>query len=201
MTTTLEPSTFTDTEREALFTVCLLAAFADGAKDERERAELQRLVQSRPDGELHAAEALNNVMFKKIDLKEVAPLLTSTEARSRAGEMALCICEADGRITIREHEFLSRLVNALDLPGDTFARLLAQADAVSRSPLANSMVAAPPAAVPAVAGVKDAETDKMILNYSISKRRARTAPGNAGDHRHRPAANENGLSHRPAAWT
>jgi len=167
MTTTLEPSTFTDTEREALFTVCLLAAFADGAKDERERAELQRLVQSLPDGELHAAKALNNVMFKKIDLKEVAPLLTSTEARSRAGEMALCICEADGRITIREHEFLSRLVNALDLPGDTFAGLIAQADAVSMSPLADSTIAQPPAAVPAVEGVKDAETDKMILNYSI----------------------------------
>ena len=125
MTTTLEPSTFTDTEREALFTVCLLAAFADGAKDERERAELQRLVQSRPDGELHAAEALNNVMFKKIDLKEVVPLLTTTEARSRAGEMALCICEADGRITIREHEFLSKLIKALNLTASTFAGLLA----------------------------------------------------------------------------
>ena len=167
MTTTLEPSTFTDTEREALFTVCLLAAFADGAKDERERAELQRLVQSLPDGELHAAEALNNVMFNEMDLKQVAPLLTSPEARSRATEMALCICEADGRITIREHEFLSRLIKALDLPGDTFAGLLAQADAVSMSPLADSMVAAPPAAGPAVAGVKDAETDKMILNYAI----------------------------------
>ena len=167
MTTTLEPSTFTDTEREALFTICLLAAFADGAKDERERAELQRLVQSLPDGELHAAEALNNVMFKKIDLKEVAPLLTTTEARSRAGEMALCICEADGRITIQEHEFLSRLVNALGLPGDTFAGLLAQADAVSMSPLADSMVAAPPAPGPAEVSAKDVETDKMILNYAI----------------------------------
>ena len=139
MTATLEPSTFTDTEREALFTVCLLAAFADGAKDERERAELQRLVQSLPDGELHAAEALNNVMFKKIDLKEVAPLLTTTEARSRAGEMALCICEADGRITIQEHEFLSRLINALGLPASTFAGLICQADAVSMAPLADSM--------------------------------------------------------------
>ena len=167
MTTTLEPSTFTDTEREALFTICLLAAFADGAKDERERAELQRLVQSLPDGELHAAEALNNVMFKKIDLKEVAPLLTTTEARSRAGEMALCICEADGRITIQEHEFLSRLVNALGLPGDTFAGLLAQADEVSMSPLADSMVAAPPAPGPAEVSAKDVETDKMILNYAI----------------------------------
>ena len=167
MITTLEPSTFTDTEREALFTICLLAAFADGAKDELERAELQRLVQSLPDGELHAAEALNNVMFKKIDLKEVAPLLTTTEARSRAGEMALCICEADGRITIREHEFLSRLVNALDLPGDTFAGLISQADAVSMSPLADSMVAAPPAAGPAEVSAKDVETDKMILNYAI----------------------------------
>ncbi len=167
MTTTLEPSTFTVTQPEALFTVCLLAAFADGAKDERERAELQRLVQSLPDGELHAAKALNNVMFKKIDLKEVVPFLTSTEARSRAFEMALCICEADGRITIREHEFLSRLINALGLPASTFAGLICQADAVSMSPLADSTIAQPPAAVPAVAGVKDAETDKMILNYAI----------------------------------
>ena len=81
--------------------------------------------------------------------------------------MALCICEADGRITIREHEFLSRLVNALGLPGDTFAGLLAQADAVSMSPLADSMVAAPPAAGPAEVSAKDVETDKMILNYAI----------------------------------
>jgi uncharacterized protein (DUF697 family)/tellurite resistance protein len=167
MNATLEPSTLTYSEREALFTVCLLAAFADGAKDEHERAELQRLVQSLPDGELHAAKALNNVMFKKVDLKEVTTLLTTAEARSRASEMALCICEADGRITLREHEFLSKLINALGLPASTFAGLLAQADAVSMSPLADSMVAAPPVAVPAVAGVKAAETDKMILNYSI----------------------------------
>ena len=167
MTTTLEPSTFTDTEPEALFTVCLLAAFADGAKDERERAELQRLVQSLPDGELHAAKALNNVMFKKIDLKEVVLLLTTTEARSRAGEMALCICEADGRITIPEHEFLSKLIKALNLPASTFAGLLAQADAVSMSPLADSTIAQAPAAGPAEVSVKDAETDKMILNYAI----------------------------------
>ena len=167
MTTTLRSTTFTDSEREALFTVCLLAAFADGAKDEREQAELQRLVQSLPDGELHVAEALNNVMINKSDLKKIAQFLTTTEARRRASEMALCICEADGRINLREHECLSKLVSALNLPADTFAGLVAQADAVSMSPLADSAVVSSPTAGPTEANVKDTATDKLILNYSI----------------------------------
>lgn len=168
MTATIDDSNITTvSEQEALFTICLLAAFADGTKDERERDELQRLVRSLPDGQLHAAEALNRVMFGKVSLEEVASTLTTPEVRSRASEMALCICEADGRITIQEHEFLSRLLKALGLPASSFAGLMAQADAVSMCPLADSTIVPPPAASPAEAIAKDMETDKMILNYAI----------------------------------
>ena len=36
----------TDQEQTALLTLSLMAAFADGAKDERERAELKRIADS-----------------------------------------------------------------------------------------------------------------------------------------------------------
>lgn len=167
MTASVDPNITTDSESEALFTICLLAAFADGAKDEKERGELQRLVRSLPEGELHAAAALSNVMLNKVQLEDVTPRITTPEARTRASEMALCICEADGRITSEEHDFLARLFKALHLPANTLSGLVAKADAVNTSPLADSAIAPLPVGPAPEITAKDTETDKMILNYAI----------------------------------
>ena len=65
-------------EQEAVLTIALLAAFADGAKDERERAEIKRIAESLS-GEAGApqmSQLYQNVLLKRVDVSQAAAALT-----------------------------------------------------------------------------------------------------------------------------
>src|SRR5687768_2344559 len=95
-----------DAEKRAVLSIGWMAAFADGAKVERERDEVQRLaaalVQDAPgashDGALVAKTAA-----------QLAGELTSPGARQFAYETAVCVCNADGAQTEAERRFLAEL--------------------------------------------------------------------------------------------
>ena len=166
--------TLTETERSALLTLCVMAAYADGEKDDRESAEVKRI------GESLDAPRFNPVLIYKEALTQPRPIadtaarLESPAAKAMAYEMAVCICDADDVLDEREKKFLEELRSALGLKPQSAAEFQKQAEAITATPLPLVQgiddgpfeVPVRPAEGQSVAAV-NAESDKMILNYSI----------------------------------
>jgi uncharacterized protein (DUF697 family)/tellurite resistance protein len=163
-------------EQRALLTVALLAAFADGAKADAERDEIQRIALSlgAQEAGLKVGTLVQEVLLKRITLAQAVADLSQPEHRQLAYELAVCICDADGTQSAAEAQFLAALKNELQV-GAASAAFEAQADALAEitdRPLTASVPAAapPPAAAagaPAAAAVDGAALDKSILNQAI----------------------------------
>ena len=173
-------------ETRSILTIALLAAFADGMKDERERAAVKRVAEVLgPDAGFDFPALYRDVLLTKPDLATVVAGLQSDGARQLAYEMAVGVCDADGAQGPAEREFLQKLAAALGINGATAAAASAQADeiadaafdagpataaAVGAAGVAAS-AASPQVATGTVTGrstMPDAEMDKTILNASIT---------------------------------
>lgn len=152
----------TEAETRAIVAVSLLAAFADGSKHERERAEIKRIAEglSQADG-VHLPTLYQDVLMQRVTLANTVPALASAAARQLAYEMAVCVCDADGAQSEAERAFLAELARALDLDESSAGDFGRQAEAIAAVPLAVQPV--PPAA-PAV---DEAVLDKAILDAAI----------------------------------
>ena len=165
-----------DQETRSILTIALMAAFADGLKDERERAAVKRVAEALgPEAGLDLPGLYRDVLVAKPDLAQVAAAVQSDGARQLAYEMAVGICDADGAQGPAEREFLQKLAAALNINGAAAAAASAQADAVADAafePATGAAAAATAAAatgtVTGRASLPDAEMDKMILNASIT---------------------------------
>ena len=134
-------------EIRAILTICLLASYADGDKHDREREQIRQVAQGlAQDQRINLPGLYQEVLMRRVQLADVLPSLTSGEARQLASEMAVCVCEADGRTSAPEQAFLARLREAL---GQAPAEFDAQADALAAAPLdaASVMAEAAPATV------------------------------------------------------
>ena len=165
------------TETRSILTVALMAAFADGLKDEREREAVKRVAEALgPEAGFDLPALYRDVLLAKPDLTQVAAGLGSDAARQLAYEMAVGVCDADGAQGPAEKEFLQRLAAALGIGGSAAAATSAQADAVADAAFGAPEPAGGPAPVPKVASgpvtgrstMSDAEMDKTILNASIT---------------------------------
>lgn len=160
-------------QQQAILSIALLAAFADGGNDEREREEIRRLAESlgNEPGAPDLAGLYREVLLKRTDLTKAAAALPDAGLRQLAYEMAVCVCDADGRTTEAEHRFLTDLALALDLNEGITAPLDRQAETMAELTEAAAPASilpgnnAPPVA--AVASISDAEMDRSILNYAI----------------------------------
>ena len=86
-----------DAEQKAVLTICLMAAFADGAKDEREREQIKRITGSlAPGAEIDPPEIYQDVLLKRRTLEDAAAEIKGREIRQFAYEMAVCVCADDG---------------------------------------------------------------------------------------------------------
>ncbi len=162
MTTTLAKP-----EQQALLTVALMAAFADGGKSDMERAEVKRIAESLPAGDFNPAALYQGVVLRQTRVADVVALLATPESRQLAYEMAVCVCEADDLLNEPEKAFLGELRRELKLDAQAIASFQEQADAFAQAPLAGP--AAAPAGAPPTLAIRatGAEVDRMILNYSI----------------------------------
>ncbi|MDH4393996.1 MAG: DUF533 domain-containing protein, partial [Aquabacterium sp.] len=108
--------TVTATEHQAILTISLLAAFADGQKHARERDEIKRIADGlgQADG-VHLPTLYQDVLLKRVSLDTALPKLASADARLLAYEMAVCICDADGAQSPAEQAFLDNLGQRLGL--------------------------------------------------------------------------------------
>jgi uncharacterized protein (DUF697 family)/tellurite resistance protein len=148
--------------QRAALTLCLMAAFADGNNDDRERAAIERLARSFGNGDLDAV--YQDVLLGKPDLDAVAAALPTPEEKRFAYEMAVGVCNADGAASQAEREFLERLAQALGVPAASAQEFAHEASTVANAaPSSSAMDGALVAAVPQ----GDADLDRMILNYAI----------------------------------
>ena len=155
------------TEQESILTLCLLAAFADGAQSDVERAEFKRIAESLPDGELQPVALYHRVLLGQARLETAAAALTNAPSRQLAYEMAVCVCEADDALSEPENAFLAQLRRELKLDAASTQAIETQAHQLVTEPLAAPPViaAAPtPTPIPAAAG---ADLAKTVLNYAI----------------------------------
>ncbi len=155
----------TPSETRAIVTLSLLAAFVDGEKHERERAEIKRIAEglSQADG-VQLPMLYQDVLMKRVSLAAVAAELTSSESKQLAYEMAVCVCDADGAQSEAERMFLADVRTSLGLDAPAAKQFAKEAEEIAAVPLATGVatVSAAPAAT-----VDNAELDQAILNAAI----------------------------------
>lgn len=155
-------------EQEALLTIALMAAFADGGKSEVERAEIKRVAESLAGSGLNPSALFQRVLLRQTALANEAVRLSSPELRQLAYEMALCVCEADDVLNEAERSFLAEAQRELRLDSGKVSVFEKEAGDLSRSSLAPLQPgAAPPLPSLPAAGAADSEVDKMVLSYAI----------------------------------
>jgi uncharacterized protein (DUF697 family)/tellurite resistance protein len=165
-------------EQQALLTIALLAAFADGDKADSEREAIRSWAQTlgHDSGGTALASLYQDVLLRRVTLPGAVAPLTDPQHRQLAYEMAVCVCDADGRQSAPEKAFLAEL-KALLRPEDQ------RTDAFERE--AEALVAATeegaPAALPALVSAPapvserqsplgtelDAELDPLIKNAAV----------------------------------
>lgn len=165
-------------EQEAVLSIALLAAFADGAKDDREREEIKRIAESLA-GEAGAPQLSHlyqSVLLKRVNVAQAAAALTDPAHRQLAYEMAVCVCDADAVASAAEQKFLQELKSALGLDSQQAVTVEREAASLADAPLPSTPIAAAAATVadaqPIGGSVKqatmsEAELDKYILNHAI----------------------------------
>jgi uncharacterized protein (DUF697 family)/tellurite resistance protein len=155
----------TPLETRSILSISVLAAFADGQKHERERAEVRRIAEGLSGDEAIGLPSLvQDVLMKRVTLASVVPDLASAESRQLAYEMAVCVCDADGAHSSTEMAFLDDLRQRLKLDAQAADSIVRQAGELALVPVASAV---PAAAQAPVAGVDAAALDKQILDAAI----------------------------------
>ena len=121
------------TEREAIATICLMAAFADGNKDDAERDRLKEIYASL--NATFSPTLYSRVLLGQVQLEEEVRKLHTPALRTLAYEMAVGVCDADGHAVPAEQAFLERLRQALSLDVDTARHIDDDAAALVSTPL------------------------------------------------------------------
>ena len=172
----------TSAEQQAILTIALLAAFSDGAKADTEREAIRRMAESlgHEAGGAGLAQLYQDVLLKRVTLASAVQALADPGQKHLAYEMAVCVCDADGRQSPAEAAFLADLKRQLGLSASETAEFeKAEAAMVSATdaaiPVATAVAAtalpastaATPARAATVNAPPDAEMDKLILNASL----------------------------------
>jgi len=158
----------TDQERQAVLTLAIMAAFADGTAESAERTELKRAAESMSlGGDVDASAAFQDAEQKRVSLDDTVAVLSSPEARRLAYQLAVGVCHADGSLSDAERAFLFSLQEKLGFDPQAAAAattFTAQAGALAAAPLSSTTSEEPAMN----AGTMSAEElDRVILNYAI----------------------------------
>lgn len=166
----------TFTAEQHILTIAMLAAFADGQKSDAEREAVRRVAEGLGEagGGAALAQLYQAVLLRRVGLGDAVAGLTDTAHRQLAYEMAVCVCDADGRQSPAEAAFLAELRERLALPAGEAASLEAPANALAEaaegaSPATPvpSVVPTAPAAAAAPEPAADARLDQTILNHAL----------------------------------
>jgi uncharacterized protein (DUF697 family)/tellurite resistance protein len=126
----------TEQEIQAILTLSVLAAFVDGDKHERERAEIKRIAEGlATDERVHLPSLYQDVLMKRVSIASAAKDLSSLESKQLAYEMAVCVCDADGAQSEAEQRFLQEVRSALALAAPAATEFSREAEALAEVPL------------------------------------------------------------------
>ncbi|MDP2027484.1 YcjF family protein [Sulfuriferula sp.] len=161
-------------QQQSILAIALFAAFADGSKDDREREEIRRITESLAgeSGAPDLARLYQDVLLKRVSLEAAVSGLQDLGECQLAYEMAVCVCDADGRQGEAERSFLRELKALLRLDAGQTAAFDNAADAMvelseAAAPAAAITAAAAGPVVAAQPNVSEEELDKSILNYAL----------------------------------
>ena len=103
-------------EVRAILSICLLAAYSDNEKHDRERDQIRQVANALGQHEqINLPGLYQDVLLRRVQLADVVGQLSSAESREMAYEMAVCVCDADGTTSDKEAAFLAQLKSALAL--------------------------------------------------------------------------------------
>ncbi len=162
----------TPQDQKSILTIALYAAFTDGDKHDREREEIRRIADTLVT-QVHAPELgglYQDVLLQRVTLDAAATALSSTRLRQLAYEMAVCVCDADGRQSEPERRFLQDLKGLLNLEPASTEAFEREADTVltlSNTPPTLATASVIPRSAPQQASLSEADLDKSILNYAL----------------------------------
>lgn len=124
-------------QTRAVMTLALMAAFADGQKDDRERDHIRDMAQSLGSsaGGADLMKTYQDVLLGRARLEDAAAALDTPGLRQLAFEMAVGVCDADGVCNEREKAFLEQLRTALDIAPSEASAITEQADALANAPV------------------------------------------------------------------
>jgi len=158
-------------QQRAILAIALYAAFADGAKHDRERDEIRRIAETLggESGAPDLARVYQDVLLKRVTPEAAAAALTDPGERQLAYEMAVCVCDADGRQSEAERRFLDELKALLKLDAAQVEIFEGEAGVILdlAEAAAPAVAAGAGAVVAAQANVPEAELDKSILNHAL----------------------------------
>ena len=161
--------------QHAILSIALMAAYADGHQADTERDTVRQLATSLGGSEGQAlARVVQDVLLKRISLPDASASLDDPGQRQLAYEMAVCVCDADGRQSDAERAFLAQLKTHLKLDPAAAAAFEREADTIVDAaekavPAAGAVAAGAMATGPVVAAsvAPGADLDKSILNYAL----------------------------------
>jgi len=156
-------------QQQAILTIALLAAFADGSKHDREREEIRRIAESFSGsaGGPDLSRLYQDVLLKRLTLQTATTALDEVGLRQLAYEMAVCVCDADGHQSAAETAFLKELKGLLKLDSEQVTAFEEEVDAFVKLS-ETSTPATEKAAISAAPQTPSiAELDKSILNHAI----------------------------------
>jgi uncharacterized protein (DUF697 family)/tellurite resistance protein len=169
-------------QARSLVAIALMAAFADGRQDAEEREHVRKVVESLgADIEIDFIPLYQDVLLGRLSVEAAVAELGEPGLRQLAFELAVGVCEADGRHSPEETQFLARLSGLLGLEAGAAETFIHEAEAVAEAPAAGALtelpgfdasargaaMTAPRPAAPALATPDQAELDRMILNAAI----------------------------------
>jgi uncharacterized protein (DUF697 family)/tellurite resistance protein len=161
----------THTPEQHILTIAMLAAFADGQKTDTEREAVRHVADGlgQAGGGAALAQLYQAVLLKRVTLSDAAGGLSDPAHRQLAYEMAVCVCDADGRQSPAETTFMADLRKLLGLSSGEAARLEAPADALAEVAATTSPAQTVPEVVPAAVADTglDARLDRSILNHAL----------------------------------
>jgi uncharacterized protein (DUF697 family)/tellurite resistance protein len=166
----------TTMEREALASICLLAAMVDGNQSESERVKLRQAL-----NQIGGVDpsVFQRVFLRQTTIEEEARKINDPAVKRSCYELAVGVCDCDGVSSPAEKEFLSKLAVLLGVDAAAARETVKQADdmvdltldgkAAAGAGAAAAVGAAGlgAAAAPAAAGpTLDKQVDDTVLTYS-----------------------------------
>jgi uncharacterized protein (DUF697 family)/tellurite resistance protein len=165
-----------DKQARAVIEIALMAAFADGLNDDRERDQLKQVADAIGAGANVDFPAIyREVLLGKRDPAVPAAALGTPEARQLAYEMAVGVCDADGKRNDKETAFLASLAGTLGIQSQQARTIAAHADEIAgaaeapASATAGGAVQPPaPSSGTSASGSAQVDHDQTILNHAIT---------------------------------